>query len=180
VHAFRAPETSLGELDAEATASLITAAADIALVVDGAGVIRDYAVNSEELSRDLAGGDWFGRPWLDTVTEESRPKVEALICDAATRAAPRWRQINQVAALGGGSVPILFSAVRLRKADRAVAFGRDLRGVSALQQRLMKRNARWSATTRACARPRRATACSSRCRRSRCWCSTPRPRRWRR
>ena len=138
MHAFRAPETSLGDLDAEATASLIAAAADIALVVDGAGVIRDFAVNSEELSRELAGGEWFGRPWLDTVTEESRPKVEALIRDAAARAAPRWRHINQVAAPGGASVPILFSAVRLGKADSAVAFGRDLRGVSALQQRLME------------------------------------------
>ena len=137
MHAFRAPETSLGDLDAEATAALIAAAADIALVVDGAGVIRDYAVNSEELSRELGGGDWFGRPWLDTVTEESRPKVEALIRDAAARAAPRWRHINQLSAPGGASVPILFSAVRLGKADRAVAFGRDLRAVSALQQRLM-------------------------------------------
>lgn len=138
MHPFRAPETSLGDLDAEATASLITAAADIALVVDGDGVIRDFAVNSEELSRELAGGDWFGRPWLDTVTEESRPKVEALIRDAAARAVPRWRHINQVATVGGASVPILFSAVRLGKADRSVAFGRDLRGVSALQQRLME------------------------------------------
>jgi transcriptional regulator PpsR len=138
VHAFRAPESSLGDLDAEATASLIAAAADIALVVDGAGVIRDFAMNSEELSRDLAGGEWFGRPWLETVTEDSRPKVEALIRDAAARAAPRWRHINQVAAPGGASVPILFSAVRLGKADRAVAFGRDLRAVSALQQRLME------------------------------------------
>jgi len=138
VQAFRAPATSLGDLDAEATASLIAAAADIAFVVDGAGVIRDFAVNNEELSRELAGGDWFGRPWLDTVTEESRPKVEALMRDAAARAAPRWRHINQVAALGGASVPILFSAVRLGKADSAVAFGRDLRGVSALQQRLME------------------------------------------
>ena len=138
MHAFRAPETSLGDLDAEATASLIAAAADIALVVDGAGVIRDFAVNSEELSRELAGGEWFGRPWLDTVTEESRPKVEALIRDAAARATPRWRHINQMATLGGASVPILFSAVRLGNADRSVAFGRDLRAVSALQQRLME------------------------------------------
>ncbi|MBD0272381.1 MAG: transcriptional regulator PpsR [Acetobacteraceae bacterium] len=138
MHGFRAPETSLGDLDAEATASLITAAADIALVVDSAGVIRDFAVNSEELSREFAGGEWFGRPWLDTVTAESRPKVEALMRDAAARAAPRWRHINQVAAPGGASVPILFSAVRLGKADRAIAFGRDLRAVSALQQRLME------------------------------------------
>jgi len=138
VHAFRAPATSLGDLDAEATASLITAAADIALVVDGAGVIRDFAVNSEELSREFAGGEWFGRPWLDVVTEESRPKVEALIRDAAARAVPRWRHINHVAVPGGASVPILFSAVRIGKADRAIAFGRDLRAVSALQQRLME------------------------------------------
>ena len=82
---FRVPETSLGEFDAEAAASLIAAAADIALVVDGAGVIRGLTVNSEEPSRDLAGGERFARPRLDTVMEESRPKAGVLMHGTAAR-----------------------------------------------------------------------------------------------
>ena len=133
------------DLDAEAAASLIAAASDIALVVDRGGVIRDVSVNSEDLSRDLAAGEsWFGRRWLETVTEESRPKVEELLRDAAGRAAPRWRHVNHVpppgagGGRGGASVPILYSAVRLGDAERAVVFGRDLRPISALQQRLVE------------------------------------------
>ena len=44
---------------------MIAASADIVLVVDGAGVIRGLTVNSEEPSRDLAGGERFARPRLD-------------------------------------------------------------------------------------------------------------------
>jgi transcriptional regulator PpsR len=138
VTGFRAPRASFGKLDAVAAAGLVAAASDIALVVDGGGVIHDVSVTSKELSRDLAAGEaWHGRLWLDTVTEESRPKVEELIRDAAAGATPRWRHVNQVAP-SSASVPILYSAVRLGGADRAVVIGRDLRPISVLQQRLVE------------------------------------------
>jgi transcriptional regulator PpsR len=139
VMAFKTPNRSVGALDAEAAASVITAASDIALVVDRRGVIRDVSVNNEDLSRELAGGEaWHGRKWADTVTEESRPKVEALIGETADGVAPRWRHVNHIAPPSGGSVPILYSAVRLGAPDRTVLIGRDLRPVSALQQRLVE------------------------------------------
>ncbi len=50
---------------------------------------------------------WLGRPWVSTVAEDSRPKVEAMLRDVAAKALPRWRHINQ-GSLRGGSVPILF------------------------------------------------------------------------
>ena len=40
---FQAPKESLGDLDAEAAATVIATAADVALVVDGDGVIHDIA-----------------------------------------------------------------------------------------------------------------------------------------
>jgi transcriptional regulator PpsR len=138
VQAFKAPKTSLGNLDAEAAAILISAAADIALIIDEAGVIRDAAFNSGDLAQEMEGQEsWLGRPWVDTVAEDSRPKVVAMLQDVADRALPRWRHINQ-GALRGTSVPILFSTVRLGDGGRVVAFGRDLRPLSALQQRLVE------------------------------------------
>ncbi len=136
--AFKAPKTSLGNLDAEAAAILITAAADIALIIDERGVIRDVAFNSEDLAAEMEGEEsWLGRRWVDTVAEDSRPKVEAMLKDVADRALPRWRHINQ-GMERDGSVPILFSTVRVGEGGRVVAFGRDLRPLSVLQQRLVE------------------------------------------
>ena len=45
---FLAPRKSLGDLDADAAASLVSAAADMALVVDEQGVIRDIAFSNQE------------------------------------------------------------------------------------------------------------------------------------
>jgi len=137
VKAFRAPKRSLGNLDAEAAATLIAASSDIALILDEDGIIRDVAFHSEDLARDIEdAGQWVGKPWIDTVTIESRPKVEALLKESTSRADPKWRHLNHPAA-DGPDVPVLYSAVRVGEEGRVVAFGRDLRAISALQQRLM-------------------------------------------
>jgi transcriptional regulator PpsR len=137
VKAFRAPKRSLGNLDAEAAATLIAASSDIALIVDDAGVIRDVAFHSEDLARDLEeAGQWVGQPWIDTVTPDSRAKVEQLLKDSASRADPKWRHLNHPSG-GALDVPIMYSAVRVGEEGRVVAFGRDLRAISALQQRLV-------------------------------------------
>jgi transcriptional regulator PpsR len=137
VKAFKAPKTALGEIDAEAAAALITAAADIALILDETGTIRDVSIAGENLMDDLAGhANWLGKPWADTVTEDSRSKVEMLIAEASSRQEPRWRHLNHPATTGV-DVPILYAAVRTGSPGRIVAFGRDLRAVSSLQRRLI-------------------------------------------
>lgn len=134
---FGAPETSLGDLNAGTAATLLSIANDLTLVVDAQGVIRDYASGSEDLSREPLGG-WIGRPWVDTVTPESRPKVESLLKEALAPGAeaPRWRHLNQ-ALDGGRELPVLFTATRAGPRG-LVAFGRDLRAIAALQQRLVE------------------------------------------
>ncbi len=135
--AFRTPKTALGDIDAEAAAALISAAADIALILDDNGVIRDVSIADEGLLADLAEpAGWLGKPWLETVTEESRQKIEALIAGASSTQEPRWRHVNHPAS-HGEDVPILYAAVRTGGPGRIVAFGRDLRAVSALQRRLI-------------------------------------------
>ena len=136
VKLFAAPGTSLGSLDAEAAATVIAAASDVALVLDREGVIRDVAFGSDELSREDYG-KWLGKRWSDTVTVESRPKIEALLKDAAAKATPRWRQVNHPSARGA-DVPIVYSAVQIGAEGRVVAMGRDLRSIAALQQRLVE------------------------------------------
>lgn len=132
---FAAPKSSLGNLDAETAGRLITAAADVALVVDREGVIRDLALNNDELAEEDCR-HWLGQPWAQTVTVESRGKVEALLRDASSGAKPAWRQVNHPSSQGS-DLPILYSAIPVGRAGQVVAVGRNLRAVSALQQRLV-------------------------------------------
>lgn len=138
---FDEPTLSLGDLDAEAAGRLIAASSDVALIVDGEGIIRDLAFGNEELSK--AGyHEWLGKPWTQTVTVESRPKVEALLRELGGKGAPRWRHINHPSA-DGADLPLLYAAVPVGRkghalaVGRSVAFGRDLRANAVLQQRLV-------------------------------------------
>lgn len=132
---FEAPKKSLGGLDPEAAATLIAATTDVALVLDRHGVIRDLSFGSADMSGE-GYGSWVGQPWVDTVTVESRPKVEALLREAAANSATRWRHVNHPSAKGA-DVPVLYSAIQVGKDGGMVVVGRDLRSVAALQQRLV-------------------------------------------
>lgn len=135
--AFRTPKSTLGDLDADAVAELIAAATDIALIIDEAGVIQDVAIAADDLMASLRGHErWVGKPWVDTVTSDSRPKAESLIADAVSRKEPRWRHLNHPGA-AGDDVPILYAAIQAGIPGRIVAFGRNLRAVSSLQRRLV-------------------------------------------
>ena len=138
VKAFVSPDSSLGALDARSVATLIATASDIALVLDRDGRIRDIAMQSDELSGDLdTSHGWLGETLASTVAGDSRPKVAHLLADAAAQnAKPKWRHINHLTS-DGRSVPVLYCAIQVGADGRMVAFGRDLRAMSLLQQRLM-------------------------------------------
>ena len=134
---FRAPQDTIGPVDAETAARLVATASDVALVMDRDGIIQDMAVQQSDLSLELEGyGQWFGRAWSDTVSPDSQPKVGKLLREAEAKVASGWRQVTHQT-MGGRSVPILYAAVKLGDGERIVALGRDLRAVSALQQRLV-------------------------------------------
>ncbi len=134
------PQTALGTLDAGEAASLIAAAADITLIIGADRTILDLSIQNDELLADLdGGGNLVGRSLLDVVASDSRQKTVALLADGA-RSETRWRHINHLAA-DGRSVPVLYCCVQLGAQGRLVAFGRDLRAMSALQQRLMNAQA---------------------------------------
>jgi len=134
---------AIGELDAKTAARLVGASSDIALVLDDNGTIVHVLSQNAELGT-RGTQSWLGRPWVQTVTTESRKKVEALLRDAqsAADATARWRQVNHPLP-DGDDLPLLYSAVRLSDHPNAratgciVAFGRDLRAMVALQRRLV-------------------------------------------
>ncbi len=135
MHAFQSPLQSLGDLDTEGAAAAIAAAADVALVLDRDGVIRDVALGSADLDADAWSG-WVGRPLSQTVTVESREKVDELLAVPAG-AAPRWRHVNHVTSTGA-DLPVLYTAVPVGSGGGVIAMGRDLRAMAELQQRLVE------------------------------------------
>ncbi len=136
--AFKAPMQSLGDLTASTAANVIETAADIALVIDGDGVIHDVSFQQANLSAELGGyGKWFGRTWSETVTVEGRPKVTAMLQEAASKSKSSWRQVHHESTRGV-EVPVLYAAVKLGGGDRFLALGRDLRSVAELQHKLIE------------------------------------------
>jgi transcriptional regulator PpsR len=130
----------MGDIDARTASRLLGASSDIALVLDADGKILDVVTQAKELA-DQVVRKWRGRLWAQTVTPESREKVEALLEEARQAAdAARWRQVTHPVADGEG-IPVLYSAIRVADGGpdggRIIAFGRDLRAMVALQRGLV-------------------------------------------
>ncbi len=135
VKPFKLPKKSLGDLAPDVVARLIGMSADVALVVDAKGIICDLAVENDELAKEGAER-WVGRPWIDTVTVESRPKIVELLQDAGQSTSPRWRQVNHPSPRGR-DLPLRYTAVEVAPKGRIIALGRDLRPMSSLQQQIV-------------------------------------------
>lgn len=133
----RNPEASqpvLSDLAPDWAAKLITATSEVALVVDRDGVIRHVSFSGAEPPIDGAD-EWIGTAWIDTVTPESRGKIELLLKEAANTGSTRRRQVNHPAR-AGADIPVAYNAVRA-DGGAVIAVGRDLRTISTLQQRLV-------------------------------------------
>lgn len=125
---FAHPERSPGALDASTATALAGSAGDLVLVLDADGVIRDIAAGG----RDLVGARaWVGRRLIDTVTVESRPKIEEML--AARNSS--WRQVNHL--LDEANLPVRYRSIGLGSGGFIVV-GRDVRAAAMLQQRLLQ------------------------------------------
>lgn len=125
------------DLNGTPTARLIAAAADLAMVVDGEGVVRDVSY-SATAPRPEGMRDWVGRAWSDLVTSESRAKVEALLRDASAAGPSRGREVNHATKGADLDLPIRYSTIRMDNDGHVLALGRDLRTASAMQQKLVE------------------------------------------
>ncbi len=128
---------ALGQIAPEDASRLFGAAADVALILDPDGTVQDCAFRDSDFETALGNAaDWRGRKLADTVTAESRPKLAALLDAASRDRDPLLRHLNH--ATGSGTdVAVEYAAVRTREHGPIVAFGRDLRPIATLQQRLV-------------------------------------------
>jgi transcriptional regulator PpsR len=125
---------ALSMLAPQLAATFVSVASDIALVIDQGGVIRNVALGTEPITSNPQ--DWVGKPWVDTVTGDTRQKIESLLQEARAGGVTRRREVNHPVD-GGQQVPVAYAAVRLGSDGPVLAVGRDLRAVSAIQQRFI-------------------------------------------
>ncbi|MEM6638314.1 MAG: transcriptional regulator PpsR [Pseudomonadota bacterium] len=123
-------------IQVDAMRQILAGANDIALVIDRKGVVRDVAAEHDKDILSLAGG-WVGSPWIDTVTTESRPKVESILRATETDRPSRWRHLNHPSPSDGPDLPVMYRAFGLGEPSYRIVMGRDLRPMSSLQQQLL-------------------------------------------
>ncbi len=124
-------------LDASTAAALLAVTGDIALVMDAHGVIRDVALNDGEIATDFRTTEWVGRSWSETVSGETRMKIETLLKEAASAGVSKRRQVNHLT-VNGTDVPVAYTAIRMGNGGGVVAVGRDMRHLSVMQKRLVE------------------------------------------
>ncbi|MGB3624467.1 MAG: transcriptional regulator PpsR [Henriciella sp.] len=130
---FQSPGEHFVGLSADKVADLIGAATDIALIVED-GIVKDVALADKTLISNGYGDAWLGKAWIDTVTVESRPKIEALLNGETSDMG--WRQVNHISK-SSLDVPVKYTTVPVDGKDRFIALGRDLSDLSQLQQKLI-------------------------------------------
>jgi len=124
-------------IDAEVLSSIITVASDIALVVSCTGKVLSVLINPNETSFGVLS-HWEGRPVMDFLTKESRPKFEAMVevmsrGEVPTRSVELNHSDNAV-----WEFPVRYSFHPFGKDGSFLMLGRDLRPVAETQQQLVQ------------------------------------------
>ncbi len=114
---------------------IVGAAADLALIVSHDGAVLEYTM-APDLPTAKALGLAIGIQLHASLTEESRPKLDALLAQARNDAPPFGREINH-RDHGQGEHPFRYSAVPGAKPGQILILGRDLRPIAQLQNRLV-------------------------------------------
>ena len=128
-------DPSMGLQDPAVVASILASAVDVTVLMTRDGIICDQVIAGPDLPRSLFTG-WPGKSLSDTVTVESRSKIEQLIGEAGNGMPLRWRQVNHPMH-GEVDIPISYSAVKAGPNGHIIAIGRDMSNVSKLQRRLL-------------------------------------------
>lgn len=133
---FRSNDRLFSGLGVEALAIFATANSDVALVLGQDSKVIDIAYRDRALKAwDLE--DWVGKPWKDTVTVESRDKIDELLEESAKSSPTRSRQVNHPSK-AGRDLPVGYRLVALSGWPHKVALGTDLRPMAEMQQRLIR------------------------------------------
>ncbi|MEM6857441.1 MAG: transcriptional regulator PpsR [Pseudomonadota bacterium] len=130
---FRNAAELFDTLDADAAMKVAMVAGDVTLVLDDTGTILDAAYDPDEFP---GFENWVGSNWIETVTDESRPKIMEMLAAARRGEVQHWRQVNHPSR--DGDVPIRYALLSVNGGEHRIAFGRDLRETGKLQARLLQ------------------------------------------
>ena len=130
---FRNAAELFDSLDSDAAMKFAMVAGDVTLVLDDTGTILDAAYDPKEFP---GFENWVGTNWIETVTEESRPKIMEMLAAARRGEVQHWRQVNHPSR--EGDVPIRYAVLSVNGGEHRIAFGRDLREAGKLQARLLQ------------------------------------------
>ncbi|MEY2883382.1 MAG: hypothetical protein RL490_1106, partial [Pseudomonadota bacterium] len=126
-----APVSRIADLPFAALVQALLAMADLALLIDGAGIIVDLALGLADLA-PLPVAGWSGRRWRDTVVADNRGKIDAML--VGDQEPSRWRLVNHD--FDGGELPIRYRLFRAGP-THWLAIGQDQRHLASQQQRLI-------------------------------------------
>lgn len=129
---FSDPEAVFGNFAQDDVMELAYCAGDFMLAIDEYSIVRDVSVRGDDQS---LANRWIGQKWVDTVTTESRPKIERML-DTRQGRDRTWRQVNHRP--DGDDVPVRYRLIRPKTGRWAIAIGQDMRAMASLQQRLLK------------------------------------------
>ncbi len=133
---FRSSNELFSGLGADALSVLATANSDVTVVIGRDSRVVDVAYRDKGLKAwDVE--DWVGKPWMDTVTVESRDKIEEMLQESAKEPTTRPRQVNHPSK-NGRDLPVGYRLVSLSGWPHRVALGTDLRPMAEMQQRLIR------------------------------------------
>jgi transcriptional regulator PpsR len=133
---FRSNDELFSGLGAEALGAMATANSDVTLVLRNDGTVIDVAYRDRALKAwDLEG--WVGKPWKETVTVESRDKIDELLNESVKSSPTRSRQVNHPGR-AGRDLPVGYRLIALSGWPNKVALGTDLRPMAEMQQRLIR------------------------------------------
>ncbi|MFO0105852.1 MAG: transcriptional regulator PpsR [Burkholderiales bacterium] len=125
----------LPSLDPSSFSQLLGVVSDVTLVMDAQGVIEDVSTGRDTLAA-LGCQSWIGRRWIDTVTSESRVKIQEMLVSQGVPEVMRWRHVNHLSPTGA-EVALQYVVLPLG-GGQILAMGRDLESLAELQRRLVE------------------------------------------
>ena len=113
-------------------AMVLSATADITLVVDAKGVICDRPI-AFNMPAVLMLEGWQGRSLFDVVTSECRPKVVKILTEPGEDGSMSWRHLNHQIPKSA-DVPVRYMAIPVGKNGHRILIGREMRDLANIQQ----------------------------------------------
>ncbi len=123
------------QIEPDTFSKLLGMVSDVSLIINDQGVIEDVSTGQDTMA-SLGCQSWIGKRWMDTVTVESKKKIQDLLEVQPETQTLTWRHVNHPTP-SGGEAAIQYITVNL-KGRKLLAVGRNLERLAELQRRLVE------------------------------------------